>query len=359
MQNETLISFIIPLYNCGKYIARCIRSIEEQNIDSYEVIVVDDGSTDGGGDIVAEMQSHNPHIKLIRQKNASCGYARNTALDVATGKYIYFVDADDIMVKNSVMPVIDEMERLDIDAMRIVNDCVHDEESAVDKANTCNDESSLHTSDVVSGIQYLKETRLLKDYAVNVWKYIYKREPIAENGLKFVNFSAEDHVFNLEFMMIAKRVARCNQRTYVWIVYPNSVSHFHYSYDYYSKFGHNWLCTVERWQQQWNDVLKEHDMLELVSAYKAALIFELLLWPQVRDCLSPIRAWKANKKLKREKLFPIAKENQCVAGFDYEQKALHWLWLLARHYHLWMVLVFFNWLLRSKFRNDAHRQVVR
>jgi glycosyltransferase involved in cell wall biosynthesis len=98
------ISYVIPLYNCAEYINRCLQSIENQHISNrrgYEVIVVDDGSTDGGGDIVAKLQQRNPHIQLIRQANAEVSRARNVALEKAKGKYLYFVDADDLLIDNS------------------------------------------------------------------------------------------------------------------------------------------------------------------------------------------------------------------------------------------------------------------
>jgi len=90
---EATVSVIIPLYNKGKYVERTITSVLAQTYQPYEIIVVDDGSTDDGPEKVLKL--NNPRIILVRQDNRGPGAARNAGLAMAKGKYVSFLDADD------------------------------------------------------------------------------------------------------------------------------------------------------------------------------------------------------------------------------------------------------------------------
>lgn len=87
------ISIVIPLYNKGKYILRAINSILVQNINPDEIIIIDDGSTDEGPMVVQAL--NNPLIKFISQENQGVSFARNRGIEIAKGKFVAFLDADD------------------------------------------------------------------------------------------------------------------------------------------------------------------------------------------------------------------------------------------------------------------------
>lgn len=89
------ISIIVPVYNVEKYLKRCIDSILNQSFENFELILVDDGSTDNSGKIVDEYKSIDKRIRVIHKKNGGQGSARNRGLDIAKGNYIGFVDSDD------------------------------------------------------------------------------------------------------------------------------------------------------------------------------------------------------------------------------------------------------------------------
>lgn len=95
MFNYGKISIIIPAYNVDKYIEKCIDSVLKQTYTNFELIVVDDGSTDNTAFIVDRFESIDKRIKVIHKKNGGLPAARNTGLNVATGKYIMFLDSDD------------------------------------------------------------------------------------------------------------------------------------------------------------------------------------------------------------------------------------------------------------------------
>ncbi len=96
--SKPLISIIIPVYNNKQYLAECIESVINQTYSNLEIIVVDDGSTDGSSEILDTYGKQDKRIKVIHQENGGVSAARNTGLDIAKGDYIGFVDSDDYCV---------------------------------------------------------------------------------------------------------------------------------------------------------------------------------------------------------------------------------------------------------------------
>ncbi len=92
---KPLVSVIVPLFNCEKYIKKCMTSLVEQSYDHIEIIVINDGSTDNSDEIMRQFVSQDSKIRYVYQTNHGVAHARNTALQMATGKYLLFVDADD------------------------------------------------------------------------------------------------------------------------------------------------------------------------------------------------------------------------------------------------------------------------
>ena len=89
------VSVIVPVYNVAKYLRQCMDSLVSQTLRDIEIVCIDDGSTDGSGAILDEYAAKDPRVKVVRQKNAGAGAARNAGLDVATGEYLFFCDPDD------------------------------------------------------------------------------------------------------------------------------------------------------------------------------------------------------------------------------------------------------------------------
>ena len=89
------VSIIVPVYNVQKYLARCIESLICQTYGNIEIILVNDGSTDGSEDICKEYKNIDNRIIVINQKNAGLSVARNTGIENASGDYLCFVDSDD------------------------------------------------------------------------------------------------------------------------------------------------------------------------------------------------------------------------------------------------------------------------
>lgn len=103
---QPLISIIVPVYNVENYILRCIQSITSQSYQNYELILIDDGSSDTSYALCKTVAEKNNKIKLIRKTHKGSGYARNTGIDVSRGNYLLFVDSDDYLLANCLERII-------------------------------------------------------------------------------------------------------------------------------------------------------------------------------------------------------------------------------------------------------------
>ena len=113
--NKIVISIITPCYNAAPYIATTIKSVQQQTFTDWEMIVVDDGSTDNSAHIVSEIAEIDSRIKLIQKENGGSASARKLGLSLAQGEYIQFLDADDRLDKHKLQLQITLMEQQSLD----------------------------------------------------------------------------------------------------------------------------------------------------------------------------------------------------------------------------------------------------
>lgn len=106
-----LVSIIIPVYNTKCYLDECIHSVLVQTYKNVEILLVDDGSTDGSGQICDDFAKYDARIKVIHKKNGGLSDARNAALNVLNGEYIYFLDSDDYIEKDTIEILVNLCEK--------------------------------------------------------------------------------------------------------------------------------------------------------------------------------------------------------------------------------------------------------
>lgn len=113
------VSIIVPVYNCEKYLSECLDSLVRQTYENYEIILINDGSTDNSLQICSEYSKKNNKIKLISIKNNGVSNARNTGIKAATGDYISFVDSDDEVEETFISSMVNKinLEKIDLVAV--------------------------------------------------------------------------------------------------------------------------------------------------------------------------------------------------------------------------------------------------
>lgn len=106
------ISVIVPVYNIAAKVGKCIQSIQAQSFQDFELIVVDDGSRDGSGEICDKMA--DSRTKVIHQENAGVTRARAHGVEIASGEWVHFVDGDDVIPEGALQALVDACQGVDI-----------------------------------------------------------------------------------------------------------------------------------------------------------------------------------------------------------------------------------------------------
>lgn len=114
------LSIIVPVYNVEAFLKKCVDSLLTQDLsrDEYEIILVDDGSTDGSGALCDALSAEHGNIRVIHQQNRGLSGARNTGIAAAEGEYVQFVDSDDYLVPNVLGALIGQLEKQKLDVFR-------------------------------------------------------------------------------------------------------------------------------------------------------------------------------------------------------------------------------------------------
>lgn len=209
-----LISIVVPVYNCEKYIKQCIESVVYQSFTDWELILVDDGSTDASPAICDEYLNKHSQLKILTQSNQGPGAARNTGLKNANGKYLLFLDSDDYLHVDSlsnIKNIISDNSDFDVILGRVLlvsemGEYIRDYNEKYD-IDRVKDESSI---DVVNYLFSRKNSSFW-----SVWNHVFKLSFIKETGILFRNgIYAEDFDWTLQVFLKAERFTVLNDPFY-------------------------------------------------------------------------------------------------------------------------------------------------
>ena len=122
------VSVVVPIYNVAPYLKECLDSVAAQTLKDIEVICIDDGSTDGSGDIADSYVEKDSRFKLVRQKNRGVSAARNKGISLAKGEYIYFIDSDDWMSADALEKLVSIANEMQLDQLMFGTEVVCDDD---------------------------------------------------------------------------------------------------------------------------------------------------------------------------------------------------------------------------------------
>lgn len=220
-----VISVIIPVYNAVNYLERCIHSILNQTYQQFELIVINDGSTDNSLEELQKLLSTNNKTRIITQNNQGVSSARNTGIQHAKGKYIAFIDCDDYVA-------YDYLENL----MEATHDGIYD--LILSGTSFIQGNKEVRTSTITEDTwqhKDLEDKYYYLDYTTSIHGKLYKKEIIDKYNLRFdISMSfAEDRDFNIEFI---KHLTIAHSIPYIGYTYctdiPNSLSKKKYHYKF-------------------------------------------------------------------------------------------------------------------------------
>ena len=213
-----LVSIVIPMFNSEKYIASCINSILNQNFSDYEVIIVDDCSTDDSYKIAQSFRMRDERIVVVKNdKNKGICYTRNKGISIAHGKYISFLDDDDILLENFFQDNIRLLEEHSADFIKFGRKLVDINSKNIvlrESFTTFNKKDIEIYDDISKFLRYddFKESRVL----LNVWNGIYLHSFLEEKHLFFnedMKYGSEDADFSYKTFFNARNVI-INPNTY-------------------------------------------------------------------------------------------------------------------------------------------------
>lgn len=227
MTKPILITVIIPVYNVEKYLKKCLDSIINQTFTDFEIILVDDGSKDNSGIICDEYATKNSRIIVIHKENGGVSSARNLGITKASGEWILFVDADDVVPQDTLLYYANTIPSNDIDM--ILGSYVEcDENGITTKSDLRQFEKLIDMIDCLK-LFYQSDTTLFQGY---IWNRPMKHSVIRENKLQFnesIHFK-EDGLFAVQYMLCCSRKCLYSSHiVYNYYQHENSSMHIYNS----------------------------------------------------------------------------------------------------------------------------------
>ena len=195
-----MVSIIVPIYNAEQYLRRCVDSILNQEYTDFELLLVNDGSTDASGDICEEYGDRDPRVIVIQKENTGVSDSRNRALDRARGKYLQFLDSDDWITPDATRLFVRAAEEYGCDMVisdfyRVVGERLSPKGDIEEEGVLTREEFAAHMMENPADFYYGV-----------LWNKLYRRDIVEEHNLRMdtdINW-CEDFMFNLEYIRYAK-----------------------------------------------------------------------------------------------------------------------------------------------------------
>ena len=226
------ISVIVPVYNVSAYLGRCMRSLLAQTFQDREILLVDDGSTDGSGPL-CDMWAREPGVRAVHRTNGGLGMARNSGLEAARGEYALFLDPDDYFGPRLLENLADAAERrgadLAVGAFTMVGPDGRERPRAFPAERVFRTPTELEEL-LLGTVGALPEEPLDSRYGLSACARLYRMEVIRRGGVRFVSereLISEDLIFNMDFLAWAASAVVTTDASYFYCANAGSLSKRH------------------------------------------------------------------------------------------------------------------------------------
>ena len=216
------LSIIVPVYNVEPYIRPCFESIFKQGLDEndYEVIIVNDGSTDRSMEMFTDIISQHNNITVINQKNQGLSVARNNGIAASKGEYILMPDSDDLLIENSLPSLLDIALRTKADI--VVADFLKMTDEEIIHQQPIQ-RTEITTKEITGEELFIED---LSPYECYVWRSLFRKVFITKNDLKFYpGIRYQDIPFTHECYLKANKVIRTSQLLNIYRRRPGSTTY--------------------------------------------------------------------------------------------------------------------------------------
>lgn len=211
------LSIIVPVYNVEQWLNRCLDSLYKQELseEEFEVILVNDGSTDSSLSMAEIFASHHSNVRIINRENGGLSVARNTGLEYAQGCYIWFVDSDDFIEPKSIKPILEYAENNKLDMMCFLFQFKFDDEHTEQYIYR-----PKYKNEIMTGEEFVVKT----GFVMSPWASLYRRQFLSDNSLRFKEgILHEDEEFSPRAQFLAQRIAHTDAIVYNYFQRTGSI----------------------------------------------------------------------------------------------------------------------------------------
>ncbi|UVW16005.1 glycosyltransferase family 2 protein [Leuconostoc citreum] len=265
--DEIKISVVMPVYNVARYVRRSIDSILKQTFKEFELILVDDGSTDDSSSILDEYKE-NPRVNVIHKKNSGSGLSRNIGLDIAKGKYIYFMDPDDWLEGEMLRDNYELIRKKSPDILLF---------GSYDHFGNKVTSQNLDSEFLQSKKSFLERFPQLfkKNVMYTVWNKIYKKSFLLNFNLRFGSErSGQDYVFNIKVYDKVNTMVITSKKYYHYVVQRKGSATTNFQRDMFDLYKHEQIELInfiEKNNILAKDIINDRWYFILNNSWKRAL----------------------------------------------------------------------------------------
>lgn len=213
------LSIVIPLYNKEQYLERCLNSLLNQDLslNEYEIIIVDDGSTDSSCSIAEKFENEYANIHLYQQKNGGAGAARNNGFDKSKGEYIYFLDADDYVASKVLKHLLELAKKNDLEILGFNTKYVSDDSYTETLTKNIYDLKV----QVMDGMSFIAN----RGFRNEAWWYIINKRFLLNTEIRFTEGRyLQDSIFSANLMLKTKSIDKVNMDVHRFVQVENSAT---------------------------------------------------------------------------------------------------------------------------------------
>ena len=228
MAGEKKLSIIIPVFNVENYLGRCLDSLlKTPGIEKTEILIIDDGSTDTSGSIADSYTENHEFIRCFHKTNGGLSDARNYGLEKASGKYVFFLDSDDMVNPSAMEKIIDTADKTGADVLLWDGVTVKEDDSVISSdLDLILVHKGLPQNSIMTGVEAM--VRQIDDHnkaAMTVWLRAVRRDFLNDNNLLFEKgLIHEDELWTPQVMCRAEKVLYIPEKAYCYRIRENSIT---------------------------------------------------------------------------------------------------------------------------------------
>lgn len=226
IMTEELVSIVIPVYNVKAYLEQCVHSAVNQSYQALEIILVDDGSTDGSGELCEELSLKDSRITVYHKTNGGLSSARNYGMARSNGRYIYFLDSDDYIEADTIKILVYEIRVNKMDFIAFCGQCFMDDTETGTEVTILDNvyKKKEGRYGICSGAQLFNNLKKNKEYYPAVPMHLYDKGFLKKNSLTFKEgILHEDELFSILAYYFAERVGCSHKSLYHRRMRSNSI----------------------------------------------------------------------------------------------------------------------------------------